>query len=120
MDSLVPLCAAADLVDGGDAVPFDVVFAGQTMRAFAIRFEGQVHAYLNRCPHVPAELDWDPGRFFDMQGLLLICSNHGAIFLPESGRCIGGPCKGRNLVALPVEERDGKVILKESGHGGRR
>jgi nitrite reductase/ring-hydroxylating ferredoxin subunit len=55
-----------------------------------------------------------------MQGVLLICSNHGAIFLPESGRCIGGPCNGRNLVVLPVEERDGKVIFKEFEHGGRR
>ena len=38
-------CAtAADLVDGGLAVPFDVVHGGQTCRAFAVRFEGQPHA----------------------------------------------------------------------------
>ena len=36
----LPLCNSADLAEGGRAVPFDVVYAGQTCRAFAIRFEG--------------------------------------------------------------------------------
>jgi nitrite reductase/ring-hydroxylating ferredoxin subunit len=47
------------------AVPFDVVYQGQTCRAFAIRYKGQVHAYLNRCTHVPMEMDYQPNRFFD-------------------------------------------------------
>ncbi|KAB2968327.1 MAG: Rieske (2Fe-2S) protein, partial [Thermoanaerobaculia bacterium] len=41
----VPLCNSADLLEGGLAVPFDVVYAGQTCRAFAVRFEGSPHAY---------------------------------------------------------------------------
>jgi len=60
---MVPLCNSADLVDSGLAVPFDVVYAGQTCRAFAIRFEGQAHAYLNRCTHVAMEMDYQPDRF---------------------------------------------------------
>jgi nitrite reductase/ring-hydroxylating ferredoxin subunit len=40
----------------------------------------------------------------------LICSTHGAMYLP-SGRCVGGPCSGRGLVPLSVEEADGKVFL---------
>ncbi len=114
------VCDSSALADSGEGARFEVVHLGEKTPAFVVRYEGRVHAYINRCPHVPAQLDWEPGRFFDMQGVLLICSNHGAIFLPESGRCIGGPCKGRNLVALPVEERDGKVIFKEFEHGGRR
>ena len=35
VDPKIPLCNSADMVDGGDAVPFDVVYAGQTCRAFA-------------------------------------------------------------------------------------
>ena len=35
-DTQLPLCGSAELVDGGLAVPFDVVYAGQTCRAFAI------------------------------------------------------------------------------------
>ena len=40
MEKVVPLCNSAELVDGGEAVPFDVIFGGQTCRAFAIRYEG--------------------------------------------------------------------------------
>lgn len=65
---LHPLCGSADLVDGGLAVPFDVMYAGQTCRAFAVRHQGQVRAYLNRCTHVAMELDWQPNRFFDDSG----------------------------------------------------
>jgi hypothetical protein len=43
MESMVPLCNSADLVNGGRAVPFDIVYAGQTCRAFAIRYQDQVH-----------------------------------------------------------------------------
>jgi hypothetical protein len=35
-------------------------------RAFALRFDGRVVAYLNRCAHVPTEMDWQPGEFLDM------------------------------------------------------
>ena len=49
----VTLCRSDELVDSGLAVPFDVLYQGQTCRAFAIRYQGEVHAYLNRCSHVP-------------------------------------------------------------------
>ena len=54
------------------AVPFDVVHAGQTCRAFAVRFNGRVVAYLNRCSHVAMEMDWRPNRFFDDTGQLAL------------------------------------------------
>jgi hypothetical protein len=44
----IALCQSTDLVDSGVAVPFDVVYGGQTCRAFAVRFQGWVHAYVNR------------------------------------------------------------------------
>ncbi len=59
----IPLCNSVDLVEAGHAVPFDVVYAGQTCRAFAIRFDGQPHAYLNRCTHVAMEMDFQPNQF---------------------------------------------------------
>ncbi|MBG9387899.1 Rieske (2Fe-2S) protein [Caenimonas aquaedulcis] len=107
-DELIPLCNASDLAEGGDAVPFDVVFGGQTCRAFAIRFEGAVHAYLNRCTHVSMELDWQPNRFFDDTGRWLLCSTHGAAYRPDTGDCAGGPCRG-GLVKIALTERDGVV-----------
>lgn len=105
---LVPLCNAHELVDGGLAVPFDVVYGGQTCRAFAIRYRGQVHAYLNRCTHVAMEMDWQPNRFFDDSGRWLLCSTHGAVYQPDTGACAGGPCRG-GLVRITLTERDGVV-----------
>lgn len=107
-DDLHPLCGSADLVDGGLAVPFDVMYAGQTCRAFAIRHRGQARAYLNRCTHVAMELDWQPNRVFDDTGSWLLCATHGAAYDPASGACRGGPCRG-GLVAVPLIEHDGVV-----------
>lgn len=108
-DALQALCNGRDLVNGGDAVPFDVMYAGQSCRAFAIRFQGHAHAYLNRCSHVAMELDWQPNRFFDDSGQWLLCSTHGAAYEPASGACSGGPCRG-GLVKVPLIERDGVVF----------
>ncbi len=105
------ICTAADLVERGKGVRFSVERHGRTEPAFAVRYGGAVRAYLNRCAHVSVELDWSEGEFFDLSGLYLICSTHGAMYLPHSGHCVGGPCKGARLVPVPVEETDGKVYL---------
>ena len=104
----IPFCNASDLQEGQDAVPFDVVFGGQTCRAFAVRFEGQAHAYLNRCAHVAMEMDWQPNRFFDDSGQWLICASHGAMYHPQTGECVGGPCSG-GLQKIELSEHDGVV-----------
>jgi hypothetical protein len=104
----MPLCNSADLAEGGRAVPFDVVYAGQTCRAFAIRFEGQPQAYLNRCTHVAMEMDFQPDQFFDGSGRWLLCATHGAVYSPDTGECAGGPCRG-GLVKIALSEADGVV-----------
>jgi nitrite reductase/ring-hydroxylating ferredoxin subunit len=111
VDPVQPLCNAADLLEGGLAVPFDVVYAGQTCRAFGIRFEGQPQAYLNRCSHVAMELDWQPNQIFDGRGEWLLCASHGAAYHPETGECVGGPCRG-GLVKINLLERDGVVFWR--------
>jgi len=105
----VRICAAEALTDGGRAVRFEVVHGGETAPAFAVRSQGRVHAYLNRCAHQPRELDWRAGEVFDAEGRDLVCSMHGATYAASTGRCLGGPCGGRPLVRLRVEERDGAV-----------
>ena len=108
MDDLQPLCNSYDLVESGQAVPFDVVYAGQTCRAFAVRFKGIVHAYLNRCTHVAMELDWQPNRVFDASGQWLLCASHGASYLPDTGQCAGGPCQG-GLIKIQLVDVNGVV-----------
>ena len=104
----IALCNSADLQDSGLAVPFDVMYAGQTCRAFAVRFEGQVQAYLNRCTHVAMEMDYQPDRFFDTEGRWLLCATHGATYAPDTGECVGGPCRG-GLIKITLSESDGVV-----------
>lgn len=111
------ICASSDLVDAGPGVRFDTCVRGEPTAAFAVRHEGRVHAYLNRCAHVAMELDWLPGAFFDAEGRDLICSTHGAVYSASSGKCLGGPCSGGSLVKLAVEERDGVVVIEEASNG---
>lgn len=104
----IALCNSKELSNGGRAVAFDLVFAGQTCRAFAVRYQGAVHAYLNRCTHVAMEMDYQPDRFFDDTGNWLLCATHGAAYVPDTGECAGGPCRG-GLVKIALSENDGVV-----------
>lgn len=103
-----PLCNSRDLQNSSLAVPFDVIYQGQTCTAFAIRYQGEVHAYLNRCTHVAMEMDYQPNQFFDLTGHWIICATHGAMYHPRTGQCRGGPCRG-GLVKIAISEEDGVV-----------
>ena len=103
------LCAGDQLAEKGTAFIFDVLHYREPARAFAMRFDGQVVAYLNRWLHVPSEMDWQPGEFLDSAREFIFCSIHGATYEPQSGRCVGGPCGRGKLTSLQVVERDGQV-----------
>ena len=105
------ICASRELADSGRGVRFEVEYFGAPAGAFAIRYKGEVHAYLNRCAHVAMELDWQEGVFFDADGRDLLCSTHGATYDAATGRCVGGPCIGGRLLKLNVQERDGMVYF---------
>lgn len=105
----VELCPSERLVEGGLAHVFDLQEWGRPVRAFVLRFGGRLHGYLNRCAHVPVEMDWQPGHFLDDTGRWVICSIHGAVYDPASGLCVGGPCPHKRLKPVAVRERDGTV-----------
>ncbi|GAA4019143.1 Rieske (2Fe-2S) protein [Actimicrobium antarcticum] len=104
------VCKSSDVLDVGKGVRFPVVAFGGETTGFVVRYRGIVYAYLNRCAHVPIELDWAEGEFFESSGLYLMCSTHGAIYAPESGRCEGGPCRGGKLRPISVSEIDGEIF----------
>ncbi len=106
------ICESAALRDGSDGVRFTVTRGEETIPAFLIRHDGVARAFLNRCGHIPVELDWMPGQFFDNEGLYLVCATHGALYAPDSGDCAGGPCNGKGLEPVAVEECDGHIYLK--------
>jgi nitrite reductase/ring-hydroxylating ferredoxin subunit len=105
----LPLCASVELPERGLALVFDVLHFREPARAFVLRFDGRVVAYLNRCLHVPTEMDWQHGKFLDGDREYILCSTHGAAYEPLNGRCAGGPCGRGSLTALRIEERDGQV-----------
>lgn len=109
MSTDILVCAADAVADGGKGIRFAVLAGGEPATAFVIRHGGKPYAYLNRCAHVPIELDWNEGDFFESSGLYLMCSTHGAVYIPSSGQCAGGPCRGGRLRPVALVERDGNL-----------
>lgn len=103
------ICDADAVLEGGRGVRFAVTAFGDDGTGFVVRYDGKVYGYLNRCAHVPIELDWAEGEFFESSGLYLMCSTHGAIYVPETGQCAGGPCKGGRLRPIALREELGKI-----------
>jgi len=112
------ICGSEAVKESGKGFRFTLMRYGREAPAFVIRYQGRVYGYLNQCAHVPAELDWQPGEFFDDSKLYLICSIHGALYAPESGRCLGGRCQGIGLKALAVSEVDGQIFLEHDKSNG--
>ncbi len=103
------LPSANDLQDGYTGILFEVqthapynATEAMNLPAFAVKHDGQVHAYLNQCAHVAMEMDWQAGQFFDFDAQYLMCATHGALYEPGTGLCIAGPCIGKHLKPVPI------------------
>lgn len=108
-DAPVHICDSGAILERSTGFRFPVTASGQDGTGFVVRFDGVAHGYLNRCVHVPIELDWNSGDFFESSGLYIMCSTHGALYLPDTGRCAGGPCRGGSLRKITILERDSQV-----------
>jgi nitrite reductase/ring-hydroxylating ferredoxin subunit len=104
------ICALADLEATG-AKEFEYGNPRQFW-GFVIRWGGGVRGYVNACPHIGMPLNLSGDHFFEPEGKLLLCQMHGALFRPEDGHCVSGPCIGDALKRLSVEIRDGAVWLR--------
>lgn len=102
---------SADLKETDLGLRFKMPMYGEFATGFVIRFKGKVYAYVNQCAHVPVELDWQQGEFFTATKDYLICATHGAHYVPHTGECVMGPCKGKQLKPMQVEEKDQKIIV---------
>jgi nitrite reductase/ring-hydroxylating ferredoxin subunit len=102
------LCNLSDLDDPGAR---GFVFGGEGARfsGFIVRRGGVVRGYVDACPHVGAPLALARDSFLTREGDLIICATHGALFRPQDGLCVAGPCVNRALQPWPVQVRDGKV-----------
>jgi nitrite reductase/ring-hydroxylating ferredoxin subunit len=110
MSEAIYICDSESLDEGGKGIRFPVTVDGDDLTAFVVRYGLEPRAYLNRCAHLPMELDWTQGEFFESNGLYLMCATHGALYEPDTGHCAGGPCRGGRLHAINVIERDKKIF----------
>ena len=106
------ICRTSELEECGSGVRFVTTDKnGEKLPGFVIRHNGIVFGYVNRCAHIQVELDWQHGEFFDVDRQLLMCATHGALYAPNTGECVGGPCHGAFLTKLPMIEEDDGVYL---------
>jgi nitrite reductase/ring-hydroxylating ferredoxin subunit len=105
----VRLCALDEIADpGSKGFRFrqgEALFAG-----FLVRREGRLAGYVDRCPHAGWPLAGPEERFLTRDGSRILCAGHGALFRPEDGLCMVGPCLGERLEPWLVEVRAGAVF----------
>jgi len=106
------ICPLAELDDPG-ARGFTLGEGEWPLKGFVVRRGAVIRAYVNHCPHAGFPLNWQPHVFLAPGGQLIRCIMHGALFEIDSGECVSGPCAGHGLQPLPIEVRDGCVVLDD-------
>lgn len=101
--------ARVDELRPGTTKKFMLLISGVEEECFLVNHAGQLHAYINRCSHVPMSLDWVENQFFTEDGQFLQCATHGAHYLPDTGECVSGPPCGKFLTSLKLIIEDGEV-----------
>jgi len=102
--------AKIDEVSPGSVKKFWLICQKYRVDAFLINYKGNFFAYVNRCRHMTTPLDFVRDEFWSEDRRHLMCYTHGALYEPDSGLCISGPCKGESLFRLPVVI-DGEEVL---------
>ncbi len=110
------LCRLDDIPDGEGRgftlAPAEAeALAGGERDVFVVRRGGHAYGYVNSCPHVGTPLDWEPDRFMSRDRAHVQCATHGALFRIEDGVCVAGPCPGKKLRRLPLDLRDGEILV---------
>ena len=103
------LCRIEELPDPG-ARGFTLRTEAGLQDIFLVRRGDQVYAYVNRCPHTGSPLDWQPDQFLSLDGSMIQCATHLALFRIDDGYCLAGPCVGQALTPAPIAVVDGRVL----------
>jgi len=109
------LVGSAGELAHGTSKKFTLRRGSRELEALLVNYQGNLFAYVNRCPHTGITLDWVNNQFFSVDGRYLMCATHGAVFEPPSGECIWGPCVGLALQSVPIEIEDGQVYARLPG-----
>ncbi len=103
--------AGVDEVPAGAVRKFSLVCGKFRIACFVVNHRGRFHAYVNSCRHMVTPLDFVRYRFWSDDGNHLMCATHGALYEPDTGLCVEGPCRGLSLHALPVVVDGGAIVV---------
>ena len=104
--------AGVDEMPAGALRKFWLICGPHRIDCFVINHGGQFRAYINSCRHMVTPLDFVRDQFFSDDGNQLRCATHGALYEPDTGLCVEGPCKGLSLHALPLVVDQGEIVVR--------
>jgi len=115
--------SSASRITSVDDVPADTtlvyrlrpVGGAEPKEAILLRDDEGVVSWLNYCQHF-THIKLDKGSGAELRNGEVICTNHGAYFEVESGRCTHGPCEGAYLNEIEVAVDDGTVVLTDDDY----
>jgi nitrite reductase/ring-hydroxylating ferredoxin subunit len=81
---------------------------------FIVRQGQQAWAYLNMCPHMGVEMEFQENKFMSFDGTQIQCAMHGALFDISTGFCSWGPCSGQSLVSIEIVNNNGILSFKKT------
>ena len=90
---------------------FSLGSAKETYDIFIQRYNGEIFAYVNVCPHAGTPLNMEDGIFMEKTGRYLMCHTHGALFEPSNGLCVAGPCNCASLQAVEIDIIAGNIAF---------
>jgi len=102
-------------IEHGSSKKFTLRRGQRELEGMLVNFDGNLFAYINRCPHTGITLDWVNNQFFSSDKRYVMCATHGAVFEPATGECIWGPCVGLSLQSVPIEIDGGQVYARLPG-----
>ncbi len=108
----IRLCRS-DEIGEGQSRGFDPDDEGKDS-LFVVRWHGQLHGWRNACPHIDgAPMAWRRDGYLNADGTRIVCHAHGAEFMPDTGLCVQGPCRGERLSRLElVVDANGELFVK--------
>jgi nitrite reductase/ring-hydroxylating ferredoxin subunit len=117
MNSTVPASgfkvgALEEIPDGGGRI-FQFPTAQGELCLLVLRSDDCCYGYINRCPHFGVPLATCDSQLLYESNHWIKCNVHYARFRWMDGFCEAGECAGESLQRVPLEVRNGKVLVAE-------
>ena len=113
MRGLVHLCRSEAIPEG--AARGFLPGPGARCAVIVLRRGGKLSGFQDSCPHYAGgtPMAWRSDAYLNRSGQI-VCHAHGAVFDPETGVCILGPCLGRRLTRVPLHiDAQGNVMVSD-------